>query len=724
MASFRFLRIAFVAPLLIPPAAFGYIRLLYTDNNGSTPYFRPDANAIQFFANDQIKPGQVSNATGSAVTVVTPGSDPVSAIKFALAQWNSLSRGNIKFLPVQTTGAGHSSSDFQAVITFASTQDLSVMGYSAKSVGALGLTVSSVAVLTGQLSNGAKVNRGDIIDSDILLNSSVTFSTDASTPYDLQGVLTHELGHALGLDHSGLLGATMFPFGSNTKTPFLNQRLLNSDDRNFLTSVYPQGSGITATVKGRVVASDASPVKAALVTLVDTAGDNFLQTITAGDGTYSTPAPAGSYMVYAEPINGTGLLQAANFYSVDPAQVTSAFQPAILGGIAAPTSLTVGSGSTVSAPDLTVAPGTNALSGPFVGFGAAGGSKDIGNVFTISGPKVLPSGQSVDIGFVAGGFDGTENILILGQGISVRAASVRLDKGLTYNINSVVYTMVRATIDVPARQTTTLASIFVSKPSGALVYSGYLVVVPPTPTFVSAGAVSAASAQWVGGVSPGGLSAIYDVPGNPNLGPADPLVNAGYDAYNQLPGNLGGVTVTFDGTPAPLVFVAGGQINLQVPFEVAGKPSTQVVVTYNGSSSAPVSVPVADRQPAFFMLNATDPFAANADYGTNPHPNSAQNPAARGSVFSVYGTGIGKVSYDVPTGAGAPAPAAGYTGNYHCVLGSKDIGVPFAGWTPTAVGLAQWSFIIPADSDTGAVSLQCISIGSGASTQKATVYIK
>jgi uncharacterized protein (TIGR03437 family) len=133
---------------------------------------------------------------------------------------------------------------------------------------------------------------------------------------------------------------------------------------------------------------------------------------------------------------------------------------------------------------------------------------------------------------------------------------------------------------------------------------------------------------------------------------------------------------------------------------------------------------VVSAQPAFFLINATDPFAANADYATNPKPNSVTNAAARGSVISVYGTGVGKVSYDIATGSPAPGPPGGFTGGYTCTLGGKSMTVPFAGWTPTSVGLAQWSFVIPTDSATGAVSLKCTDSISGASTQTATIYIK
>jgi uncharacterized protein (TIGR03437 family) len=182
---------------------------------------------------------------------------------------------------------------------------------------------------------------------------------------------------------------------------------------------------------------------------------------------------------------------------------------------------------------------------------------------------------------------------------------------------------------------------------------------------------------------------------------------------------LAGVTVTFDGKPAPVFLAWNQQLNVQVPFEVAGKKSTVVQIDYLGSRSAAVSVPVAASQPALFVYSG-GAIAGNQD-GTL---NTASNAAARGSVISLYGTGLGKLAYDVQTGLGAPGPPAGYSGGHTCILGgSKSVSVAFAGWTPSAVGLAQWSFVIPADSPTGTVSVKC-SDPNGASTQTDNIFIQ
>ena len=714
-----------VSTALLPaPAAFGYIRLVYTDSMGSFAAIRPDNTGIQFYLNNLIAPGQVSNATGANVNVISSGSDPVGAAHAALATWNSDTGANIKFLPLKTTTAVQNSSDYLCVIVFATADDLSVLGYtSPQSPGVIAFTVSSVISGSGQLPNGENVVRGDIVDSDILLNPALNFSTDGSTGYDIQTVLTHELGHALGLNHTGLLGATMYQYNSIQYSstvgpkPVLTERLLGTDEIDFANAVYPpSGPSTLGTISGKVVASNGSAVEAALLTLADVANGNTISGITASDGTYSLQLPPSSYVIYAEPMTTTSLVQPANIIALNAAQVTSNFLPTVLGGAASPTSVSVTAGNTTNAPTLTVTGGSNSLSLPYIGFGSAGGSGDITSFRQIGGPQTEASGQSLDIGFLGGGFDGTESIQIFGQGITITGAP-HIDKSVNYSQGP----LIRVTIKIASRQTPALASIFVSKATGSLSMSGMLVMVPPTPTFTANGVSNAASYKGNGVVSPGGISAIYDTVNN-SLGPNPYVQNMAYDVYGNLPTSAGHVSVTFDGVPAPIFFAYAGQINVQVPFEVAGKTSTQVVVNYYGSQSAPVAVTVTPAQPAFFTFTpeGQDVIIQNfPDYSLN----SASNPIARGGVVIPYGTGIGKLNYTLATGQPGVVPPSSYASNYSCSFGGQ-ISNAYGYWNYGFVGEATWTVTVPANSPTGAVTLTCTDSVSGNSTQPATIYVK
>jgi len=122
------------------------------------------------------------------------------------------------------------------------------------------------------------------------------------------------------------------------------------------------------------------------------------------------------------------------------------------------------------------------------------------------------------------------------------------------------------------------------------------------------------------------------------------------------------VSVAFDGTPAQVLFSNATQINLLVPASLGIstpgtlKISAQVVVTVDGTASAPFTVNLAPFAPGIFT-----PGVLNEDYSVN----SSKQPAARGSVIQIYATGLsgtgvitGKIGSEVVTQPyyGGPAP--------------------------------------------------------------------
>ena len=83
------------------------------------------------------------------------------------------------------------------------------------------------------------VKSGEIVDADIALNSArhdFTVSDDpAAVRYDLVSVLTHEVGHFLGLDHSDDPEAVMYWQYSQGSV----NRELHKDDIEAICTVYP-----------------------------------------------------------------------------------------------------------------------------------------------------------------------------------------------------------------------------------------------------------------------------------------------------------------------------------------------------------------------------------------------------------------------------------------------------------------------------------------------------
>jgi uncharacterized protein (TIGR03437 family) len=692
--------------LVLASAGFAYIR---QTPPGSVPLVRTDNAGIQFYVNNSVVAGATSTVTGSTVTVIAGDSNPLQAIRGALATWNRAG-ANVNFQALKSTAAVINSSDNQMTIAIGSTQsDVSVVG------GALAVTFNSYNSASGVIS-----------DSDIIINPADCFTTTAQSgncTNDLQATMTHELGHSLGLSHTGLLGSTMFQYNT------LTERSLSSDEIAFAYVVYPPTTNPPGfgTISGRITTGGGAAEPYALVTMADPAPAGIAagsySALADANGNYSLQVPPGNYQVYAEPLSG--VVEPGNLYftTLQVAQTQSFLATMFSGAVA----VTANATATVN---ISVPGGGSAFSVPYVGVTSAGGSIS-GVNFYQGGPTFVASGQSVDLLLGGTGFDGTltaANFAFLGSGVTVHPGSVRVDPG-----GSTIgqFKILRVTLDITAQQGLSLASLFVTKGSSTMSVSGALTIGPPTPTTTSASVVNSASGlgngSGNGAVSPGGLYTIYDVPNTPNLGPNAFTNNAGYDSYGFLAPILSGVSVTFDGVQAPIFFVNGSQINLQVPFEIAGKQSTFITVNYLGSKSTQVQVPVLSEQPALISVNSsgTGPVAAvNQDFTIN----SAAHPAPPGTIVTIYGTGVGQQPGYTPFATGfsaAPVPG-GFTGNYtYSIGGSTPAAATYAGPTPTAVGLAQFNLQIPTiNGPTGPVPVVVTSPNAVSSQPGTTIYVQ
>ncbi|MGH9406370.1 MAG: matrixin family metalloprotease [Terriglobia bacterium] len=145
-----------------------------------------------------------------------------------------------------------------------------------------------------------------MIDADIEFNPKDTFSTASATPandFDLQAIATHEVGHLLGLAHSGLGNAIMFAFGDTGGVP---NRTLSTDDVLGIGSVYPSSGFASAagTLSGAVSLSGSGIFGSHVLVIDASSGNAVADTLTNTDGSYSLLVPPGQYNVVALPLAG------------------------------------------------------------------------------------------------------------------------------------------------------------------------------------------------------------------------------------------------------------------------------------------------------------------------------------------------------------------------------------------------------------------------------------
>jgi uncharacterized protein (TIGR03437 family) len=137
----------------------------------------------------------------------------------------------------------------------------------------------------------------------------------------------------------------------------------------------------------------------------------------------------------------------------------------------------------------------------------------------------------------------------------------------------------------------------------------------------------------------------------------------------QLAGKI--VTVTFNGFPAELLFMNDTQINLVVPQGLGSATSAQVVVTVDGTSSAPFTVNLTPFEPGIFANGVL-----NQDYSVN----SSKQPAALGSIIQIFATGLSGM------------------GVITAQIGNQVIAQPYyAGPAPGLTGVQQVDLILPSN---------------------------
>jgi uncharacterized protein (TIGR03437 family) len=188
---------------------------------------------------------------------------------------------------------------------------------------------------------------------------------------------------------------------------------------------------------------------------------------------------------------------------------------------------------------------------------------------------------------------------------------------------------------------------------------------------------------------------------------------------------LGGTQVLFDGTPAPLLYTSSGQIGAVVPYGVNGKLGTQVQVRTAAGTTDPVALPVVQTSPSVFSVDYTGSGQGAILNQDGVTVNSFKNPAAKGSVVSIFSTGEGQTipggqDGKLATAGNLPIPAAAVT----VLVNGEQADVLYAGAAAGQVaGLLQVNVRIPADTPVGDIPVE-IHVGNAASRPGITLAVQ
>ena len=289
-----------ILPLFLPFVLYGFVPQIELNERGRIVTVSwPAAEArggLQYFVNTSSFPFSSRDV------------DRIVANSFQA--WDAVETADLKF---ENGGSGNfrkSSTDRANVITY---------DPSGVEIGApAGSGVIAITTINWD-------EQGRITDADITFNGrdftfSATEAFPGPGPVDLQDVMTHEIGHVIGLDHSPLVGPTDI---RPTMNPFASQdapgvaRSLEPDDAAGATALYPSAAATRlGSITGQVVDRNGTPAFGVHVVAYDVISDDFVVSALSGaagdnkgrdgDGRYEISGlPPGAYRVGIKPIQGS-----------------------------------------------------------------------------------------------------------------------------------------------------------------------------------------------------------------------------------------------------------------------------------------------------------------------------------------------------------------------------------------------------------------------------------
>jgi uncharacterized protein (TIGR03437 family) len=195
------------------------------------------------------------------------------------------------------------------------------------------------------------------------------------------------------------------------------------------------------------------------------------------------------------------------------------------------------------------------------------------------------------------------------------------------------------------------------------------------------------------------------------------------DINGRIPFELANVVVRVGDRSAVMIYARHDQINAIVPYEAELGRVANIQVFNPGGGSGGFGVSAAESAPGLFTANGLGVGAAAA-LNQDGSLNTAQNPAARGDIVVLYGTGEGELDppaeTHIPAGDSPGVPVL----DVAVSIGGVPAEILYAGQAPGFSGLLQVNARVPAQSLVGdAVEVE-LRVGGAASTQGVTLAIR
>jgi hypothetical protein len=235
-------------------------------------------------------PGSIGVVISSAGSDNLAPGEHVPALRLAIDAWNRASGSGITLVE-NTSPSAQSRTDWASdnvhLLLF---DESNTSGYFPQGSGTVAITPVQY------------FSNGRIADADVLFNGSgFNFTTSGAVgAFDVADVAAHELGHLVGLDHSGVAGATLYPYVDPT---VIEHRSLSEDDEGGARAIAALAtpSTLTGTVLRQL---DSSAVEGAHVVARDANGRTAGATLSNPDGTFALRGlEAGTYTLYAAPLD-------------------------------------------------------------------------------------------------------------------------------------------------------------------------------------------------------------------------------------------------------------------------------------------------------------------------------------------------------------------------------------------------------------------------------------